>query len=82
MTLASSKVRGGSPGCAAIRGCGCQDWGEQIALSRSWPNPQEENKLAAGQEIGHQVPLIDGRVNLRVGCVLLSGHRKLCHRAQ
>lgn len=34
--------------------CHQRVWGEQTALPRSWPDPQEEKKLAAGQEMGHQ----------------------------
>lgn len=71
MTLASSKVRGGSPGCAAIRGPGGQDWGEQTALPRSWPDLQEENRLAAGQEIGHQGPLRGDRKSRGGVCAFL-----------
>lgn len=47
------------------------------ALPSSRPDLQEENKLAAGQEIGHQVPLRHGRVNLKVECVLFPGQKQL-----
>lgn len=47
------------------------------ALPSSRPDLQEENKLAAGQETGRQVPLRGGKVNLKVECVFFPGQKQL-----